>query len=150
MAPFFIILTFKNKEIMYYNRERIFIKGNKERGEEIISLLKNGGGVNIYGESGKDENKYYFLNKENHIVSSDATHLPILEKLMEEYKLPEIRYGQPVMYSHDGLTWVLGMYDSFKRVKQSEDDMSYAATFIVPVNEFDFTDFQSNKQKSLM
>ena len=67
-----------------------YIKGNAQRGAEVIKALEDLGGKNTSKRSGKAENSFYYINPENII---DFVENPDFKKIMqecfEEIKLPE-------------------------------------------------------------
>ena len=44
------------------DEQRVYIKGNAERGNEIIKLLEDLGGNNTFSYKGKNKDAYYFIN----------------------------------------------------------------------------------------
>lgn len=68
-----------------------YIKGNKERGAEVIKALEELGGTNRINLNGKDFNCLYYIGKNNVI---DAVHKSyfagkLMQEFFEEIKLPE-------------------------------------------------------------
>ena len=71
--------------------KKVFIKGNKERGSEVIKMLAELGGVNGFCLTGKDEISLYYINTYNKIDSASlGSKLGILiQECFEELNLPE-------------------------------------------------------------
>lgn len=72
--------------------QKVYIKGDRNRGDEIIKLLTDLGGTNNLYYTGKDEDAVYFINPQGEI---DWTHdsntsiiLPYIKEFYKEIKLP--------------------------------------------------------------
>lgn len=51
------------------DKQKVFIHGNPERGDEVIKTLEKLGGKNIYYLSGAKNNAYYYINPTGAIPS---------------------------------------------------------------------------------
>ena len=71
--------------------KKVFIRGNKERGSEVIKMLEDLGGVNSLYCAGARETLLYYINKHNHIdsVSFRGELGTIIQECFEELYLPE-------------------------------------------------------------
>lgn len=43
------------------DKQKVYIKGSAERGNEVIKFLENLGGYNCYSLDGRNSNNYYFI-----------------------------------------------------------------------------------------
>lgn len=68
-----------------------FIRGNKERGAEVIKALEDLGGVNRYTLDGTDSDSCYFINNSNHIVawSENFEATDMIQECFEELVLED-------------------------------------------------------------
>ena len=74
------------------DKQKVYIKGNAERGDEIIKLLKDLGGCNSNALYGRDINAYYFINPKGIIYKVypfdyDKV-FPYVKEFYKEIKLP--------------------------------------------------------------
>lgn len=71
--------------------KKVFIRGNKERGSEVIKMLEDLGGVNRACLKGTDKDLLYYINKDNRIdgVSSICELSIIMQECFEELYLPK-------------------------------------------------------------
>ena len=71
--------------------KKVFIRGNKERGSEVIKMLEDLGGVNSLYCAGARETLLYYINKDNHIdsVSFRGELGTIILECFEELHLPD-------------------------------------------------------------
>lgn len=71
--------------------KKVFIRGNEERGSEIIEMLENLGGVNSSHLKGIFESLLYYINKDNKIdsVSLENELGTIIQECFEELHLPK-------------------------------------------------------------
>lgn len=73
------------------DEQRVYIKGNAERGNEIIKLLEDLGGKNTFSCNGKNEDAYYFINPKGEIDSETPFSegvFPYVKEFYKEIKLP--------------------------------------------------------------
>ena len=73
------------------DKQKIYIKGSIERGNEVIKYLENLGGHNSHFLNGKNPNAYYFINPNgiivnNYYIGSEA--FSYVKEFYEEIKLP--------------------------------------------------------------
>ena len=71
--------------------KKVFIRGNKERGSEVIKLLEDLGGVNRSCLINIDDDFLYYINKDNHIDNAALkSNMGILiQECFKELYLPE-------------------------------------------------------------
>ena len=71
--------------------KKVFIKGNKERGSEVIKKLKALGGVNSLCLTGTDNDILYYINTYNNIDHAllESKVGIIIQECFEELNLPE-------------------------------------------------------------
>lgn len=72
-----------------------YIKGNKERGAEVIKAIEELGGENLLKYSGEYENSFYYINADNIIdfVQNTSNTGRIIQECFEEIKLPEHNFN---------------------------------------------------------
>lgn len=74
--------------------KKVFIRGNKERGSEVIKMLKGLGGINRDScvSAGTCENNLYYIKNDNNIdfASLDSELGTIIQECFEELHLPEL------------------------------------------------------------
>lgn len=74
------------------DKQKVFIQGNPERGDEVIKTLEKLGGKNIYYLSGAKNNAYYYINPTGAIditCSVEDTLCPFIKEFYREIKLPK-------------------------------------------------------------
>ena len=72
--------------------KKVFVRGNKERGSEVIKMLKDLGGINgDYCVHGTCENNLYYIKNDNNIdfASLDSELGTLIQECFEELHLPE-------------------------------------------------------------
>lgn len=69
-------------------KQKIYIKGDSERGDEVIKALTDLGGKNINDFAGNHSDTYYFINPNGYIAISTPTLLPYIKEFYKEIKLP--------------------------------------------------------------
>lgn len=70
--------------------QRVYIRGNSERGNEVIKTLKDLGGSNLYAYFGDDNTGYYYINPNGviaHAGAKESTVYPFLHEFYKEVKL---------------------------------------------------------------
>ncbi len=74
------------------DEQKVYIKGDPTRGNEIIKLLTNLGGTNNLYYTGTDEDAIYFINTKGEIDwtsnSNTSMILPYIKEFYKEMKLP--------------------------------------------------------------
>ena len=69
------------------SNKKVWIRGNEERGEEIIKMLTDLGATNPYNNDGHGKGKIiYFINHNNEIQPGYDTGNEFMEIIKEEYK----------------------------------------------------------------
>lgn len=73
------------------DRQKVYIKGDSKRGDEVIKLLEDLGGHNTLSYNGKNEDAYYFINPDGIIDSvfpfrSGA--FPFIKEFYKKISLP--------------------------------------------------------------
>lgn len=86
-------ITIKFIKVMK-TEQRVYIKGNRYRGDEVIKLLTDLGGKNDdFQYSGKNEDAIYFIDPEGDIAwtsdSNTSMILPYIKEFYKEIKLPK-------------------------------------------------------------
>ena len=74
------------------DEQKIYIKGNAERGNEIIKLLEDLGGKNTFSYKGKNKDAYYFINPKGEIDNETPFPggvFPYVKEFYKEIKLPK-------------------------------------------------------------
>ena len=71
------------------DKQKVYIRGNIERGDEVIKYLEDLGGCNSRHMNGKNVNAYYFINPNGYIAISTPTLLPYIKEFYKEVKLPK-------------------------------------------------------------
>ena len=71
--------------------KKVFIRGNKERGSEVIKMLEDLGGVNSLYCAGARETLLYYITKDNQILYAtlESELGIIIQECFEELYLPE-------------------------------------------------------------
>ena len=71
--------------------KKVFIRGNKERGSEVIKMLKALGGVNSLCLTGTDDNILYYINTYNNIDHAllESKVGILIQECFKELHLPE-------------------------------------------------------------
>lgn len=74
-------------------KQKIWIKGNNKRGEEVINKLKNLGGENLGKFKGNSEDLIYYIYPDGHIawVKEGTTTSNLIKDNYKEYKLPNLQ-----------------------------------------------------------
>lgn len=88
------------------DRQKVYIKGDRSRGDEIIKLLEDLGGKNTFFCNGKNEDSYYFIDPKGDIdntSSNTSMVLPYIKEFYEEIKLPrwKPKYDENYYYVTD-------------------------------------------------
>ena len=66
--------------------QRVYLKGSKERGDEVIRTLEKLGGSNISHYRGIDNEVYYYINPYGHIACASINVSAVTQFLQEFYK----------------------------------------------------------------
>ena len=87
--------------------QKVYIKGNLERGSEIIKMLIDFGGRNSHSLNGKNTNAYYFINPNGIIVNnylSGSEVFSYVKEFYKEIKLPKWKPKNNECYYR--ITWI--------------------------------------------
>ena len=75
------------------DERRVYIKGNYERGSEVIKTLEDLGGKNLHSFLGTDTTVYYFIDPKGVIDTTSNTFgnviFPYIKEFYKEIKLPK-------------------------------------------------------------
>ena len=81
-------------------KQKVYIKGNPEKGNEVIRVLEDLGGKNTQNLQGNRSDAYYFINPEG-VIDFTYTYgsaiLPFLKEFYKEIKLPR---WKPILADH--------------------------------------------------
>lgn len=94
------------KETIMEDKQRVYIKGDRNRGNEIIKLLEDLGGKNTYRYNGEDDNIYYYIAPDGVIKVVAYTYeiFPFIEEFYKEIKLPRWKPKNNEYYYR--ITWL--------------------------------------------
>lgn len=104
------------------DNQKVYIKGNIERGDEVIKTLIDLGGKNINGFEGNLSDTYYFINPNGYIAISTPTLLPYIKEFYKEIKLSKWKPKYNELYY--SVSW-LGRVMSNKWYGTYDDELSY-------------------------
>ena len=107
------------------DEQKVYIKGNAERGNEIIKLLEDLGGKNTFSCNGKTEGAIYFINPKGDIDSRTPLSggvFPYIKEFYKEIKLP--RWKPKYNERYYSVSW-LGRVMSNKWYGTCDDELSY-------------------------
>lgn len=68
------------------DKQKVYIKGNIERGDEVIKYLEDLGGCNSHHMNGKNANAYYFINPNGIITNNYFSGSEVFSYVKEFYK----------------------------------------------------------------
>lgn len=89
------------------DEQRVYIKGNIERGDEVIKYLEDLGGYNSHHMNGKNVNAYYFINPNGIIANnyfSGSEVYSYVKEFYKEIKLP--RWKPKYKERYYRITWI--------------------------------------------
>ena len=98
------------------DEQKIYIKGNAERGNEIIKLLEDLGGKNTFSCNGKTEGAIYFINPKGDIDNTSNSNtsmiLPYIKEFYKEIELPrwKPKYDETYYYFTDMESVMVGKW----------------------------------------
>ena len=106
------------------DEQRVYIKGNAERGNEIIKLLEDLGGNNTFSYEGNNKDAYYFINPNGEIdwTYDSGGVFPYVKEFYKEIKLP--RWKPKYNERYYSVSW-LGRVMSNKWYGTCDDELSY-------------------------
>ena len=90
------------------DKQKVYIKGNAERGNEVIKLLIDLGGQNSLNYYGVDTSGYYYISPNGEISHVCAERNPVyhfIKEFYKEVKLPKWKpacNGEKYVYVSDG------------------------------------------------
>lgn len=73
------------------DEQKIYLRGDSERGDEVIKILEGLGGNNTFSYKGKNKDAYYFINPKGEIDSEtpfSGKVFPYVKEFYKEIKLP--------------------------------------------------------------
>ena len=76
-------------------KQRVYIKGDRDRGDEIIKFLEDLGGSNDFSFTGKNEDSIYFINPNGIIVNNYYIGSEAFSYVKEFYKEIELPRWKP-------------------------------------------------------
>lgn len=100
------------------NKQKVYIKGNPSRGNEVIKTLEDLGGRSMGNFDGKSTNIYYLINPDEVIGAVsifDTLILPFIKEFYKEIKLPRWKpeYAKRFFYINpSGIVGVNVWYDT--------------------------------------
>lgn len=77
------------------DKQKVYIKGSAERGNEVIKFLENLGGYNCYSLDGHKSNNYYFIAPDGTIQSTTYPASSIFSFVKEFYKEIDLPRWKP-------------------------------------------------------
>ena len=77
------------------DKQKVYIKGSEERGNEVIKFLEDLGGRNSHSMDGKNVNAYYFINPNGIIVNTYSSGSEIFSYVKEFYKEMDLPKWKP-------------------------------------------------------
>lgn len=118
----------RKKRIIMEENKKVFIRGRKGRGSEVIDILSRLGATNAYKVSCEDENSIYFINHKNTIscalVGSEVAF--ILMDNFKEIELPPLPWKDGDILAFDKYR---GSYAVFKKYADNNLFESYILLF---------------------
>lgn len=113
---------------------KIAIKGNESRGKEVIQILENLGGKNVYDQSGNNKNFVYFINSIGKIYSvtlqmcSNERKIYTLEEFEKEFPF---KIGDKVMDCSDNEVGIItNLIDINNRLYYNVDFINSGQAFL--------------------
>lgn len=113
-----------------------FIRGNTERGAEVIKALEDLGGVNKYNLNGDDLVYIYFIARDNCITRLDynTDYARIIQECFEEIKLKD----KPVITNKQFADWYFNQLfiNSIVQYKFSDNGTIYSKMYDYSEDDF--------------
>ena len=104
------------------DEQRVYIKGDSERGKEVIKILEGLGGINNLCYTGMNKDAVYFINPQGGINwtsnSNTSTILSFLKEFYKEIKLPRWKPQYKERYYH--INWRGAVVDDIWHDTQDE------------------------------
>lgn len=107
------------------DEQRVYIKGDSERGDEVIKILESLGGNNPECHTGNLEEALYYINPRGTIVcvfEYDYSEYSLVKEFYKEIKLP--RWKPKYNERYYSVSW-LGRVMSNKWYGTCDDELSY-------------------------
>ena len=86
------------------DRQKVYIKGNSERGNKVIKILEDLGGKNLHSYLGTDTTVYYFIDPKGVIDTTSNTFgnviFPYIKEFYNEIKLSRWKPKYKEHYYH--------------------------------------------------
>ena len=82
------------------DKQKVYIKGNIERGDEVIKYLEDLGGYNSHHMNGKNVNAYYFINPNGIIANNYFSGSEVFSYVKEFYKETQLPRWKPEYESY--------------------------------------------------
>lgn len=107
------------------DEQRVYIKGDSERGKEVIKILEDLGGINNLCYTGMNKDAVYFINPQGEIDwtsnSNTSTILSFLKEFYKEVKLPKWKPKNEGCYYFidDRGTIITGMWNKYGERKDN-------------------------------
>jgi hypothetical protein len=103
--------------------QKVYIKGNQERGDEVIKLLEDLGGYNSYSLDGHNNNNYYFIAPDETINNINVSSLvfSFVKTFYKEIKLQEWKpkNGECYYFIDDRGTIIASMWNKYGERKDN-------------------------------
>lgn len=93
------------------DKQKVYIKGSAERGNEVIKFLENLGGYNCYSLDGHNSNNYYFISPDGTIQSttySESVIFSFVKEFYKEVKLPRWKPEYRKQFFYINPTGIIG------------------------------------------
>ena len=82
-------------------KQKVYIKGNPEKGNEVIRVLEDLGGKNTQNLQGNRSDAYYFINPDGVIYNTSIVGgiiCPYIKEFYKEIKLPRLKPEYKSLY----------------------------------------------------
>ena len=115
------------------DKQKVYIKGDSNRGAEVIKTLTDLGAININSLDGKGENAYYYISPLGFISRVDnfrENMVSILKEFYKEIKLPELKKwkdGELLVRTYGGKKEYAVYSD--KKAKYDDEIVSYVYAY---------------------
>lgn len=82
------------------DKQKVYIKGDSKRGNEVIKFLENLGGYNCYSLDGHNSNNYYYIAPDGTIQNTTYPASSIFSFVKEFYKEIDLPRWKPRLVEH--------------------------------------------------
>ena len=104
------------------DKQKVYIKGNIERGDEVIKYLEDLGGHNSHHMNGKNVNAYYFINPNGIIANNYFSGSEVFSYVKEFYKEIDLPKWKPRYKEHYyRINWMGAVVDDIWHDTQDEE-----------------------------